>query len=167
MRPDVTGRQPARIQRDDAIVEPIQTGLTLAHDLRAERPAAVAGNLQVDAADLSQQLLAGDAVAAVTRPATCRIMFLIAQVLGHLLGQRPLEHRLGHLAQQTVRAEQLDPFGLRPGKQLISQRGVDQRRTIRRLTVTLAGHDLSVSHRVVPFRVATTQSQATSLTHPI
>jgi hypothetical protein len=94
-------------------------------------------------------------------------MFLIAQMLGHLLGQRTFEHRLGHLAQQTVRAEQLNPFGLRPSQQLISQRGVDQRRTIRRLTVTHAGHDLSVSHRVVPFRIARTQSQATSLTHPI
>ena len=36
-------------------------------------------------------------------------MFVIAQMLAHLLAQRPLEHRLGHLRKQAVRAEQLDP----------------------------------------------------------
>ena len=39
-------------------------------------------------------------------------MFLMAQVPGHLLGQRPFQHRLGHLGQQAVGAKQLDPLGL-------------------------------------------------------
>ncbi len=42
------------------------------------------------------------------------------------------------------------PSSLRPSQQLIGQLGIDQRRSIRRQTVRLAGHDLSVCHRVVP-----------------
>lgn len=37
-----------------------------------------------------------------------RVVVLIAQVAGHLHGQRPLQHRLGHLGQQPIRAEQLE-----------------------------------------------------------
>jgi hypothetical protein len=33
-------------------------------------------------------------------------------VAGHLLNQRPLQHSLGHLGQQPVRAEQLHALGL-------------------------------------------------------
>ncbi|PXY19267.1 hypothetical protein BAY60_31295 [Prauserella muralis] len=54
-------------------------------------------------------------------------MLLVAQVLGELLAQGPLQHGLGHLGQQAVRAEQFDPFGFGLRQQLISQRTVDQR----------------------------------------
>jgi len=43
----------------------------------------------------------------------------VAQVAGHLLGQRPLQHRFGHLGQQPIGAEQLHPLGRRLAQQLI------------------------------------------------
>ena len=54
-----------------------------------------------------------------------RVVLLITQVTGHLLGQRPFQHRLGHLGQQAVRAEQLRPFGLGLAQQLIGQLVID------------------------------------------
>ena len=75
-------------------------------------------------------------------------MFLIAQVRGHLLGQRPFQHGLGHLGQQAVRAEQLHALGLRLAQQLISQLLVDQRWPRRIPAVRLTGHHCSVCHRV-------------------
>jgi hypothetical protein len=44
----------------------------------------------------------GDPVTGVARPAPGRIVLVIAQVLAHLLSQRPLQHRLGHLRQQVL-----------------------------------------------------------------
>jgi hypothetical protein len=67
---------------------------------------------------------------------------------GHLLGQRPLQHRLGHLRQQAVRAEQLHALGLRLAQQLVRQLLIDQRRRGRPVTVALAGHHRSVGHYV-------------------
>ena len=40
-------------------------------------------------------------------------MLVIAQVLGHLRGQRGLEHVLGQLVEQPVRANQFDSLFLR------------------------------------------------------
>jgi len=56
--------------------------------------------------------LSGGAIAAVPAAPPGRVVFLIAQVAGHLLGQRPLQHRLGHLGQQAIQAEQLHALGL-------------------------------------------------------
>jgi hypothetical protein len=128
VRANVAGGQPPRIQRDDPLIEPVQPGLTLPHDPRSEAAVAVPRHLQLDAADLGQQHLAGHPVAAVARPAAGRVVLLIAEVFGHLLGQRPLQHRLRHLGQQAVRAEQLDPLRLRPGQQLIGQLLIHHRR---------------------------------------
>ncbi len=47
-------------------------------------------------------------------------MLVIAQVLGHLLVQRGLEHRPGQLLEQTVRARQRQALILRPADQLDS-----------------------------------------------
>jgi len=128
VRANVAGGQPARIQGDDPLVEPVQPSLSLPHDPRVEAAVAVAGNLQLDPADVGEQRLAGHPVAAVARPAAGRVVLLIAEVFGHLLGQRPLQHRLRDLGQQTVRAEQLDPFRLRPSQQLIGQLLIHHRR---------------------------------------
>jgi hypothetical protein len=67
------------------------------------------------------------AVAAVPAPTASGIMFLITQMAGHLLSQRPLQHRLGHLRQQPIRAQQLGTPGLSAVQQLIGQLVIDQR----------------------------------------
>jgi hypothetical protein len=72
-------------------------------------------------------------------------VFVIAQVAGHLLGQRPFQHRLGHLGQQAVRAQQLGPLLLGPAQQLIGELLIDQGPPARRITTSgFAGHHRSV-----------------------
>jgi hypothetical protein len=48
-------------------------------------------------------------------------VLVIAQVLGHLRGQRGLEHVLGQLVEQPVRADQFDSLFLRLRQQLLSE----------------------------------------------
>jgi hypothetical protein len=69
-------------------------------------------------------------------------------VPGHLLSQRPLQHRLGHLGQQPVRAEQLR--ALSPGfiQEMIGQLLIDQRPAARLAALALARHSCSVGHCV-------------------
>ena len=148
VRADIAGRHPARVQRDDPLAVPVQPGLPLAHDLRLEAPVAVAGHRQVDGPDIGEHGLRGGAVAAVAAAPPGRIVLLIAQVAGHLLGQRPLQHRPGHLGQQAVRAEQLRPFGMGLAQQLIRQLLIDKRPGSRLPALTFAGHLRSVLHRV-------------------
>jgi hypothetical protein len=148
MGPDVAGGHAPRIQGDDPLVEPLQPGLALAHDLRLEGPVAIAGHGQVHRADIGQHGLPAIAVAAVARTAPGRVVLLIAQVPGHLLGQRPFQHRLGHLGQQAVRAEQLCPLGLGLAQQLIRELLIDQRPLRPGIVAGFAGHLRSVLHHV-------------------
>ena len=102
-------------------------------------------------------------------PAPGRVVFLIAQVAGHLLSQRPLQHRLGHLGQQPVRAEQLDALGLRLAQQLIGQLLIDQRPAGPADRHRVCGAPSQcLSSRVLP-RAAfpAAHRQATSLTQPV
>jgi hypothetical protein len=148
VRADVAGGHPARIQRDDPLIEALQPGLALAHDLRLEGPVAVPGHRQVDGADIGQHGLAGGAVAVVAAAPPGRVVLVIAQVAGHLLSQSPLQHRLSDLGQQAVRAEQLDALGRRLAQQLIGQLLIDQRPALRALAIGFAGHHRSVLHHV-------------------
>jgi hypothetical protein len=145
---DVAGGHPARIQGDDPLVEAIEAGLALADDLRLERPGPIPRHRQIDGADIGQHRLAGGAVAAVARTAAGRVVFVIAQVASHLLSQRPLQHRLGHLRQQPIGAQQLHPLGLGLAQQLIGQLLIDQRAPGRPIAIALAGHHRSVGHCV-------------------
>jgi hypothetical protein len=112
--------------RDDPVAEPLQAHLPLADDLRLERAVPVPRNRQVHRPDIGQHRLRSAAVAAVPAAAAGWVVLLISQVPGHLLSQRPLQHRLGHLRQQAVRAEQLHALSLRPAQQLIRQLRADQ-----------------------------------------
>jgi hypothetical protein len=83
-------------------------------------------------------------------------------VLGQLLGQRPLQHRLHHLRKQPIRAEQLNPLRFGLGEELISQLRIDQPGLVLR---SLPGHLCSVGHLVVPPEpLDAIQSRALSLT---
>jgi hypothetical protein len=144
VRADVAGGHPARIQGDDPLVEPIEAGLALADDLRLEGAVAIPWDRQVHRADIGQQRLAGAAVAVVAAAPPGRVVFVIAQVAGHLLSQGPFQHGLGHLGQKAVRPEQLDTFGLGLAQQLIRQLIIDQRAAARRAAIGFAGHHRSV-----------------------
>lgn len=47
-----------------------------------------------------------------------RIVLVMTEVAGHLLRERPLQHGLGDLGKQPVRAEQVHALSLRPAQQL-------------------------------------------------
>jgi transposase-like protein len=70
-----------------------------------------------------------------------------------------IESMNGRLRKVTRNRGQFPTDALRPRQQIIGQLGIDQRRPIRRLTVTLTGH-LSVSHRADPSRVAAVKRQS-------
>jgi hypothetical protein len=56
-----------------------------------------------------------------------RVVFLLAEVAYHLLSRGAFQDGLGHLGQQSARAEQFHALGLGLGEQLIGQFVIDQR----------------------------------------
>src|SRR3954453_21601414 len=89
----------------------------------SKEPTRSRGHLQVDRAGLAVQLLGRGAVAGVAGAGP--LVRLVSQMLGQLLGQSALEHRLGHLPQQPVLAEQLHTLLAGPRHQVLGQRGID------------------------------------------
>jgi hypothetical protein len=55
-------------------------------------------------------------------------MFLIAQMLGEFLTERPLQHGLSDLRKHLIRAKQLRALSLHPTQHLIGELLVDQLR---------------------------------------
>ena len=108
VRADLPAGQPLRIQGQDDLIDPGQPALPLLHDLRLERSVPVAGYLDLHVpGGLGQHRLRSGAVAdvgGVSIPG--RPVLLMAEVIGHLLVQRCLQHTLGELLQQPVRARQ-------------------------------------------------------------
>jgi hypothetical protein len=77
----IAHRQPARAYK--AMIRslnPVQPGLALARDPRLEAAVPVARHLQVEAADVAQQRLAGHAVTAVARSAPGRVVLYVDRV---------------------------------------------------------------------------------------
>jgi hypothetical protein len=128
-------------------LKPLQPGLALTHDPRAEGPVPVPGHRQVHRSRVGGYRLGSGTVAAAAAAAPGRVVFLVARVAGHLLGQRPFQHGPGHLRQQTVRAEQLRALGLGPPQQLIGQVIIDQR-PARLPAFRITGHVRTVVHCV-------------------
>jgi len=57
---------------------------------------------------------------------------------GHLLGQRPLQHRLGHLRQQAIGAQQLHALSSRLAQQLIGHLLIEQQPPGQRASIGLS-----------------------------
>ncbi|KDE96751.1 hypothetical protein Y900_029350 [Mycolicibacterium aromaticivorans JS19b1 = JCM 16368] len=103
MRRDLTGGQALRVQRQHDLVHAVQATLAFLDDLRLEGRCPIARHVKFDrAGGVGQHRLGAGAVADVARPRLGRVVFLIAEVLGHLLIERGLEDRLGQLLEQPV-----------------------------------------------------------------
>src|SRR5581483_12250088 len=104
----------------DLVVEALEPPLPLPHDLRLERPLPVAGRLDAHLTVLGDQRLRCRPVPGVAGPSRRLLMRLVAEVVGQLDLERPLDQPLGQLRQQPARAGDLL---LRPraGKQLVEQ----------------------------------------------
>jgi hypothetical protein len=81
---DLPHRQAAGIERDDLVVEAIQAGLALGHDLRLESGVAVAWHVDLDRPVLGQHRLGVRSIAVVAGAAARRIALLVAQMVRQL-----------------------------------------------------------------------------------
>src|SRR5204862_7422916 len=77
---DLPRAHPARVHRDDLVVETREPALMLRHDLRLERPLPITGQLDLDRPVVSEQLLRRRTVPAI-RVALRRLLAkLVAEV---------------------------------------------------------------------------------------
>ena len=104
---NLADRQTAGIQADHAIVEPDPTGLTLADDLRLKRARAIPRGADPKRPLIGQDRLARLPVPGVPRATGRRLTGLIAQMLGQLGLERPVQQPARELPQQPVRARDL------------------------------------------------------------
>ncbi len=127
VRLHLPGGQALGDQRHHQVLHPAKAPLALAHDLGLEAGVTVTGHLEFHGADLGQDRLGAVAVARVAAVAPRRVAGLVAQVVGELALQGALQHQLGELLQQPVRADQADPPLTGLGDQPCDQLLVDQR----------------------------------------
>jgi hypothetical protein len=119
MRLDIPRRHTPRVERQDLVVKPLKTPLTLADDLRREAPIPIARRVDSDLSVLGDQRLRRRPVARVPRPAGRLLMAVIADMIGQLDLQRPLHQPLRQLTQKPARADDL-LLGSRAGQQLVN-----------------------------------------------
>jgi hypothetical protein len=99
VRLDVAGGHAAGIQRQDHVIDLAEPPLPFRHDLRLEGAITVAGNPDPDRPGRRGHRFVITAVAGIARAVPRRVAFHIPQVVIELGAQRPLQHRLGQLAQ--------------------------------------------------------------------
>ena len=104
---DLADRQTAGVEADHTIVEPDPPGLTLLDDLRLKRALAIPRGADPQRSLIGQDRLCRLAVARVPRATGRRLTGLIAQMLGQLGLQRPVQQPARQLPQQPVRARDL------------------------------------------------------------
>jgi hypothetical protein len=133
MRRDVTGGQPAGIQRQNDLIDAGQPALPLRHNHRLEAALAIPGHRDGDLTRVGQHRLGAFPVARVTAVPTNRIVLVIAQMLSQLLLQGGLDHRLGQRFQQPARTRQRHPLGAYLPDQLLGRRQLLSRGLISRI----------------------------------
>ena len=106
---DVADRHPAGVEADDLLVQPAQAALALGDQPGGEAGVPVAGHVQAQRPDLAGDRLGCRAVAAVGTAPPRRVPGRIAQMVGELGGQPPLQHRFDHLGEEAAFAGQPDP----------------------------------------------------------
>jgi len=122
VRADLARGQALGIQRQHDLIDPGQPPLPFPGDLRPGRAMPVAGHLdRYLPAGLGQHCLGPGPVPHVPRIITGRAVLVMTEMLGHLLIQRRLQHRLGQLLQQPIRAGQRHALLPGPGHQLLGQ----------------------------------------------
>ena len=104
MRADLPHRHPARVHRQDLVVEPIEVALVLRDQLRLEAPVAIARDLHRDLPLARAHGLLGLAVAPIALPLGRRDAGLVAQVLRQLRAHRAVDQSSRQVLEQPIRA---------------------------------------------------------------
>ena len=107
VRLDLPEGHASGVHRDDLVVEAVEARLPFLDELRLELGVTVAWDINVELAALAFDRLRGLAVAGVAGVVPGRVVRLIAEVMGQLALQRPLDHRLGELLQESVGPEHI------------------------------------------------------------
>jgi hypothetical protein len=94
---DIAHRHPAGIERDDHLVQPAQAPLTGRHQTRGEAPVAVSRDGKLNIASDRGHRLGERSIAGVVVKRGFRIASFVADVLGQLRLQAPLEAGLDQL----------------------------------------------------------------------
>src|SRR4051812_32188072 len=92
----------ARVHRNDLVVKAGETRLPFADNFRLVATVAIARGLQRHFSKITLQRFRRRAIARVAAVVAGWIVFLVAEVFGHLGLHRPLQKRLRQLLQQAV-----------------------------------------------------------------
>ena len=93
-RLDLADRQPARVARDDFVIEASEPPLVFANQLRLERPLAIARDLNRQGPIVGEDRLAAGAVALIRGERGLGGAGWVAKVVGQLAAQRSLNQSL-------------------------------------------------------------------------
>src|SRR5205814_3305457 len=104
---DLANRETAGIEADDPIIEPVEPGLSLRHDLPLEASLAVARHRDLDRPVIADHRLARIAVAAVAAAAPSRVALLVSQMLAKLGAERAFQQSLLQFLEKPLLAEQI------------------------------------------------------------
>jgi hypothetical protein len=122
---DVAHGHPARVQRHDHLVQAAGAAGTLRDQPGLEAALPVARGVQPHRPDLGLQGFRGRTVARVRAAPTGRVSTFVAQVLGQLRLQAPLEHRFDHLREEPALPGQGQLAGVDPVHQLVEQPSIE------------------------------------------
>src|SRR5205814_7562176 len=103
---DLANRETAGIEADDPIIEPVEPGLSLRHDLRLEASLAVARHRDLDRPVIADHRLARIAVAAVAAVAPSRVAILVVRMLAKLGAERAFQQSLLQLLDMPILDDQ-------------------------------------------------------------
>src|SRR4051812_39028698 len=107
VRLDVARREPARVEREDLVVEALETPPPLPDDLRLEAAPAIPRRLDPHRPVLGRKRLRRRTVAGVAGAAGRPLMGLVAEMLCQLRRHRPLHEPLGQLREYATGADDL------------------------------------------------------------
>jgi hypothetical protein len=99
---DLANRHAAGVEAQNLVVKAVEPRLALGDQLRFEAAGPIAGNRDLDLPVLGQDGLSARPVTAVAAAPPRRIALLVAQVLGQLGPQCPLDQGLLELLEKPV-----------------------------------------------------------------
>src|SRR5215470_6042115 len=98
---DLASRHPARIQREDFVVEAFKAGLPFGNDLRLEGGIAVARNLKGQGAEVAFESLLGVTIARIATARAFGVVLFVAEVMSEFSLESAFENSFGELFEQA------------------------------------------------------------------